>query len=251
MGATDGTKYDKAADDALAGTGSDTSNGVKNVVLLPTGPRQGYYSAGRGGYTDPALQPYTETQASDYYVSMTDAERKRLNSEFNRVGKRLGYESPRSYWGALVTASINKGVTPWDISKQQGGKGPGPSGTDPKGSGPSGGSGAYTGPTSRVDLTNEFDAEALLNDALGNYLGRSATPKELANFKKLLNKTEAANPRVNTPVGQAMAVGSGGVNQQQVAEDFAKSRGNYAETQADTTLMSWMTEALTNKNRMV
>lgn len=243
-------KYEEAAREGAAN--GTTSSGVTNVVLLPTGEREGYYSAGRGGWTPPANEAYTETQATDYFIRMTDAQRRKLAKYHAAFGKALGYESPRSMWGAVVTASINSGQTPWEILSAQSGKKP-PADPNGPGAGPNGPSGpaAYTGPVSRIDLTNEFDAEALLDAALGQYLGRSASPKELGKFKSMLLKHETSNPSTVTPVGDALQIGSGGASPEALAKDFAQSRGNYAETQVDTTLMSWMEEALTNKNRMV
>lgn len=118
-------------------------------------------------------------------------------------------------------------------------------------SGGYGGGGAYSGPVSSVTLTNEFDARALADGALNNFLGRDATKKERENFYKRLNAKEAENPNVATPTGQTGDVRTGGFNREQFAEDFAKSRDDYAETQAATTLMGWMQESLTNDTRMV
>jgi hypothetical protein len=120
-------------------------------------------------------------------------------------------------------------------------------GGTPGSNGPGGGSGSgggYSGPTYRIDLTNQFDARALVDDALNTYLGRDATAKERQNFWKQLNAAEAANPQVATPKGVAGAVGSGGFNRQQFAEDYAKSQDDYAETQASTTIMDWIKQGI-------
>lgn len=127
----------------------------------------------------------------------------------------------------------------------------GPTPTGRRTGGGGGGSSAYNGPVARTDLTNEFDAEVVLNQALSNYLGRAAKDSEVAAFKQKLNATEASNPTVSTPVGHN-AVTSGGVNPQQVAKEFAMGQSDYAETQASTTLMGWLTEAVAgSKNERI
>lgn len=123
-------------------------------------------------------------------------------------------------------------------------------GGDGGGGSSGGGAAAYNGPVSRVTLTNEFDARALVDNALNQYLGRDATSKERERFWKRLNKREAANPDTATPVGHD-TVQTGGFNREQFAVDFAQSRDDYAETQASTTLMDWVKESLTNDTRMI
>lgn len=123
-----------------------------------------------------------------------------------------------------------------------------------------------TSTTSQVDLTNRFDAHALLNSALSQYLGRRATDTELKNFRSLLASQEQANPNVSSSTRTTTSTAvpnadgtastsstsssttggqtSGGVNQQQIAKEYAQSLPGYAETQANTTLMSWLEEAI-------
>jgi hypothetical protein len=117
--------------------------------------------------------------------------------------------------------------------------------SDGPGSGPrGGGSQAFTNTT--VQFSNEFDARALVDNALNQYLGRDARPQERAKFLAMLNQTEAANPQVDSGVSgpsgtsRATSGGVGAAGAGLMAEDFAKSRGDYAETQASTTLLSRM-----------
>lgn len=124
--------------------------------------------------------------------------------------------------------------------------GPAPGSGPGSSNGGGGGSTAYTGPTYRATLTNEGDAHTILNNALFAYLGRQATPKELANFKAKLNEQELGNPAVATPQGVAGVVQSGGVNAQDEARSFAVGQNDYAETQASTTLMGWLSDAVKN-----
>lgn len=231
-------------------TSSSPGSNLQNVVLLPTGG--GWYSAGRGGMKN---QPYSESQAAAYFLRMTEAEKRQLNQAFNRFGKTY-FETPKSMWAAYTTASINTGYTPWQIMDMDAAKGaapgPGPGGGGSRG----GGGGSAGGPFSTVDtnLTNEFDARTLVDNALNTYLGRNASEKERARFWKMLNKQEAANPQVSAGVtgsGSRQSVSSGGFSREQFAEDFAKSRKNYAEVQASTTLMGWMNSALAADTRMI
>lgn len=114
-----------------------------------------------------------------------------------------------------------------------------------RGSGSSygGGGGGYGGggSTTRsiVNLTNEFDAEALVNNALGQYLGRDASEQEISEFWKKLNKKERKNPVVVTADGQ-----SGGFNPQLAAEKFAEQDDEYADTQVNLVLRSAMEDAI-------
>jgi hypothetical protein len=103
---------------------------------------------------------------------------------------------------------------------------------------------AYKGPVSVTNLTNQFDAKALVNNALGQYLGRAATDSEVAAFHAQLQASETANPSVRTPVGHNYVDSGGAGNGQQQAIDFAKSQSNYAETQAGSTGLSWLHDAV-------
>lgn len=107
-----------------------------------------------------------------------------------------------------------------------------------------GSAGPYMGPTTQVTLTNETDAHSILDNALQQYLGRAATSQERDRFVQQLNKAEKANPRVSDPTGLHSSVSSGGVNQQQLAEDFATKQPEFAQTQASTTLNSWLDTAI-------
>lgn len=102
-----------------------------------------------------------------------------------------------------------------------------------------GGAGGGVGPRAVVNLTNPQDAEVLVDNALTQYLGRQADPEELQAFLKVLNRQERKNPVVVSRSGQ-----TGGVNPQLIAQEFAAAQPEAAETQAATTYMSWMVDAL-------
>lgn len=94
--------------------------------------------------------------------------------------------------------------------------------------------GGASGYSKVVSLSNPQDARVLVDNALTEYLGRAATEEESAQFLKVLNAQERANPNVNTPGSQ-----SGGVNREQIAKEFGRSRKDAAEFMADTQYMDW------------
>lgn len=125
-----------------------------------------------------------------------------------------------------------------------------------------GGAGGYRGPvTTRsvdeiVDLTNPSQAQMLVDDSLNKYLGRNATEEERSTFLDALNQLERKNPRRQestqtiTPKGDALriskgkSVSSGGIDPRVVAEEFAASRPEAAESMASTQYMDWFMEKL-------
>lgn len=117
------------------------------------------------------------------------------------------------------------------------------------GSGGGGGGGAYTGPTTTTmnavssRLTNPSAARGIMNTALQQYLGRDAKPEEQQAFLAALNAEESANPTrthqvtTTTPSGHNNSVAqsdrtTGGVDQAQFAEEWARAQPGSAEFQA-------------------
>ena len=108
--------------------------------------------------------------------------------------------------------------------------------------------GAYTGPVTTVsrskdvNLSNPTQARALLDNFLGEYLGRLPSEDEYRNFTKALNIQERGAPRITeatttvTPQGQARRtqVGEseqrGGFVPEQFAREFARGQEGAAET---------------------
>lgn len=101
---------------------------------------------------------------------------------------------------------------------------------------PAGGASGYS---RVVDFTNPSDAQVLVNNALGTYLGREATTEESATFLSTLNKLQQQNPIVSTPSSR-----SGGVNRDQVAKEFGQAQEGSAEYMASTQYMDWFMENL-------
>lgn len=113
-------------------------------------------------------------------------------------------------------------------------------------SGGGGGGGGYSGPVTQTRLTDPTTAENLLDTSLKNYLGRAATGKEKSEFLKALNRYEAENPTVTTPMGAGGSVTTGGAQPTVFAEKFARSQEGAAEFQAATTYLDSFLGALGN-----
>lgn len=90
-----------------------------------------------------------------------------------------------------------------------------------------------------IDLTNPSDAKVLADQALNTYLGRAANEEETSAFMSALNKVERQNPVITTPSSR-----SGGVNNAQVAKEFAQSQEGAAEYLASTQYMDWFMEKM-------
>lgn len=124
-------------------------------------------------------------------------------------------------------------VTPWQIaglSAQLGGVGA---------SGAAGG-GSQTSTT----IATKTEARDLLAQTYQQEVGRDPDEKELAAFRKALNAAERSNPTKTTTDAKGNTVSTGGVDEQQMAEDFAMQNPEYAETQAATTYFNALQRAL-------
>lgn len=124
------------------------------------------------------------------------------------------------------------------------------------------GGGAYTGPvtsisTNRIiNLTDPTEAQSFVDSALQQYLGRNATEEERSKFYQALNQLERENPviqrsrQTTTPYGPGLqkskgrTVQEGGINAAVVAEEFAASRPQAAETAISGQYMDWFMEKL-------
>ena len=117
--------------------------------------------------------------------------------------------------------------------------------------------GAGSGPVTRaihqtqVNLTNKTTGDRLIDDVLSNYLGRTASDVEKANFLKTLNTQERANPSVATgssttsqTSSTSKTTQSGGVDSQEVAIKAAQADKGYGEYQYGTTYMDAFLQAL-------
>ena len=168
----------------------------------------------------------------------------------SKKGRKPSLEQVTGAWKTLlIGASYNQQYSPAEYLQLAASSGlfKNVDGTQPQPEG------AYKGPVASTNITNQFDAKSLVNNALQQYLGRTATEKELAQFHAQLNQTEMSNPTVRTPNGHDVTTTGGAGSGAQEAVDFAKSRNDYAETQAGATGLKWMQEAILNhqQNRMI
>lgn len=104
---------------------------------------------------------------------------------------------------------------------------------------PSSGGGSYGGgygggsSTQRtIDLTSPQQARGLLMQTIQGVLGRNPTDTEYDEFVKILNETQTANPSVVSAAGDTVTR-TGGVDAGLVALDYAESRDDYEDVQAN------------------
>jgi hypothetical protein len=136
-----------------------------------------------------------------------------------------------------------------------------PNGADDPNGGGGGSSGSGFSATSTVDLTDPGTAENLVDQALTQYLGRKASDKEVANFRRALAANERANPRTVsqgttttrtkdgkevTETSSATVERGGGFNPSQFAQDWAEEKQGVAEYQAATTFLDSFIGSLKN-----
>lgn len=117
------------------------------------------------------------------------------------------------------------------------------------GPGSGGGGGGAPAPPSKVvtrqtDITNPTEARNMVESAMGGYLGRNPTDYEYKQFLKTVQKSDRQNPTISTQKVVSTGAGGGtqktnvkqegGVDNGQVAKEYAKSRDDYAETSVET-----------------
>jgi len=182
---------------------------------------------------------WTTDSAKRYFSMMDPALKGRVQ---DLVDRSAGYHvaaqwTVASSWAKAVdlaayqTQVTGDLVSPWDVLEADAANKVGSSG------GGGGGGGSGGGPSSQIQLTNASDAQLIVDQALQQYLGRDAHPKERENFLKLLNSAQVANPLRNS--GGANSVTSGGVNTAEAAKEYAMSRKDSAEFMANTQYMDW------------
>ncbi len=117
-----------------------------------------------------------------------------------------------------------------------------PDGTLAKGVGGSGG--VSVSFQKSVRLTDPGSARKLVDTALGQYLGRAATPEEQKTFLKALNVQEQAAPTMTKSVtntsGRSSSTSStttGGFDPSVFAEEYAQGQEGAGEFQAATSLL--------------
>lgn len=119
----------------------------------------------------------------------------------------------------------------------------------------SGGVSSSTQTTTSVNLTDPVSARKMVNDALGQYLGRAATQQEQQAFMKALSQQERMNPTVTTQSSTTRSGGGssstrssvtsqGGFNPSAFAEEYARGMEGSGEYQAATGLLNTFISAL-------
>jgi hypothetical protein len=178
-------------------------------------------------------------------------------------------------WEALVNESARKtangqDVSPFDILgsyvSQAGGTGKGAWVKDASGKWETNavtGERRYVGPRfstttdSRIDYTDPATARAIATKMFQDMMGRDPGKGELSSFGSALSAAEASNPTVatttteyNTTTGEAVGsstVSKGGVaeaGKEQLAEEQIKGKKEYGATQAATTYMNALENAV-------
>lgn len=194
---------------------------------------------------------FTIDEAKSRYVSMNPQEIKRFDNAIEKLtGKKPTGLNNQYYWEQMIdqagvySNATGKPISPWDVAEMLADR-------SPAGAGEGGG---YSGPTrtvyndENVNLTDPSSARALIDNAIGSYLGRKPSTKEYKTFLQALNATEEANPVISrrvtdssgsaNPASQTVSnkgTSEGGVSTQQFAKEYAKSDEQYAETQLSTT----------------
>lgn len=240
-----------------------------------------YIGQSRGGYTGgtptSGYMPLSDMtvdveDAAMGYASLSIEAQNKIYEDM--VALRGGYPVPRNdavnFYADTVRSAYqlqqSRGlkVTPleyWDYIKQEsGGLGFNVYGDGKGGAGGRGG--GYTGPTTQVgtyetiNLTNPSQARQLLDDALGQVLGRRPTDVEYKNFTAALNAAQEEAPSITesvsttTPQGKAKSTVKskqrvrGGVSEAQLATEFARSQEMAAETAGGTVGFDAFLEAI-------
>ena len=194
----------------------------------------------------------TIDQAKAEYTRMDPAQIKRFDNAIEQLtGKKPTGLSNQYYWEQMIdqagvySNATGKPISPWDVAEMLAARSPAGAGA---------GGGGYSGPTrtvyndENVNLTDPSSARALIDNAIGSYLGRKPSTKEYKTFLQALNATEEANPLISrrvtdssgsaNPASQTVSnkgTSEGGVSTQQFAKEYAKSDEQYAETQLSTT----------------
>lgn len=223
-----------------------------------------YIGSGYGAYTGGTptagyapIQDMTadvSDAAQGWYSLSPEAQRKIYNDAIEVYGhEKVPALNMASFYADTVNAAYqaqqSRGikVTPleyWDYYRESGG--PGLNAYGDKGG--KGAGGRYMGPTTQVgtyetvNLSNPSEARALLDNALGQVLGRRPTDVEYKNFTAALNAAQEEAPSITesvsttTPQGKAKSTvkskqkTSGGVSETQLATEFARSQEMAAET---------------------
>ena len=153
-------------------------------------------------------------------------------------------DAKKAYWENLVkltssytAATGDKMESPWDMGARVVAQSSG-------GATPGGGPSVNFYETEQVNLTNPSTARKVMDDAIGQYLGRAPDKKEYDEFLKTLNGFQEDSPTITKGVTRNSGGSNsttntqqsteGGVDAGQVAKEFAMRDDQYQETTVET-----------------
>jgi hypothetical protein len=125
-----------------------------------------------------------------------------------------------------------------------------------------GGDGAYNGPTTTTytstDQSSVSEAGGDINTVFQQEMGRMATEQEIKLYQKLLNAQQRNSPEVSvvnrSEGGQATqsqtTSGTGGFDARRFAQEFVRSRPEFAETYAGTKFMDVLDSFISQPNAL-
>lgn len=214
--------------DGYVWMGSDYDQPQRLIVGSTYGPTSGGGTAKTVYPVDVATGAMWADLDDNEYLAWSAEVSKSLGWDVQKDPNRLKSEYVNTVLGAAAyQKDTGRDVSPFDYLKMQNERRERLGLLKPQG-------GSGSGYSRVVSLSNPQDARVLVDNALTEYLGRAATEEESAQFLKILNAQERANPQVNTPGSQ-----SGGVNREQIAKEFGRSRDDAAEFMANTQYMDW------------
>jgi len=127
-------------------------------------------------------------------------------------------------------------------------------GLDGSGTGSDGG--PFSDTSTQTTLSSESGSASMLDEVFRAELGRTASEPEVRAFMKALNRMQSANPSTTVMSGNNDGDGNttrqstttGGFDPTRFAQEWARSRPEYAEVQAATSFMSLLDRAIDNPN---
>ena len=241
------------------------ANSFGNIVYLgrpgiaPTARKSGgeFHMGGQDGSQQVGQETYaTADQVASLYLGFDDTDKKRMVGLMDQYFGAGKWDTTKMapFWQVAVTQAatqyaLGNKVTPWDALTSYVAK------SVKDGTAPSSTNGGFSAGyrDTQVNLTNPSQARGLVNNALSQYLGRTATDKEQQAFLAALQQQEKANPNVTTGSRSynsrgastgTSATQSGGIDPAQFAQEWAQSQEGSAEHMAATTYMDAFVNAL-------
>ena len=220
--------------------GNSSKNDADNMSFTEsnTGPVPNYV-------VDPGTYMSTELASAEFWKFTPEQDQQLsaiIKADTGFAPKSI--EDKKTYWENLVkltssytAATGDKMESPWDMGARVVAQSSG-------GATPGGGPSVSFYETEQVNLTNPSTARKVMDDAIGQYLGRAPDKKEYDEFLKTLNGFQEDSPSITKGVtrnsgGSNSTVNTkqsteGGVDAGQVAKEFAMRDDQYQETTIET-----------------